>query len=312
MQLYLSVVVVTLGSNVGVPQRGGHPNLVRWCTIIPGALCPQHARAGYSTMARMPSARFVSGTARRASPVQGRRLTGAWLIALAVVVSSITCVTKPAAASAVHGTPLSVGYRHFPAPEQPARSLARDAEAIRVVHAALQLWAISLAPTRRVVLADPSELESPLPNTEGPARDPPYASTPIVKISYDAQGRVAWVKARIDRDPDQGDDPTRAMRSYVANEGRPSDNTGHIVGKRLGGKAAAEWQVFPQRATINSGTFSQFEGCVYTNALQEPIDYYLRFKYPMQGQSKRPVSFEAAFVRTVQNLKVWTGERFKN
>lgn len=163
-----------------------------------------------------------------------------------------------------------------------------------------------------MALADSSALESPLPNEEGPAMDPPDATTPIAKISYDAAGRVKWVQAQIAQNPAPGDTPTADMQAYARAEGNPTDAAGHVVAARLGGNAAAPWQVFPQNPSISSGVFSQWEGCVFANALHEPIDYYLRFTYAPQGQSKRPVRFEAAFVRTVQNPKVWTGEAFRN
>lgn len=65
---------------------------------------------------------------------------------------------------------------------------------------------------------------------------------------------------------DQGTGTTRCTQEYsrmLEDDGEQDCDAGHILANRLGGYGNIPTNLFPQNASINRGTYAQFEGDIY-------------------------------------------------
>lgn len=65
---------------------------------------------------------------------------------------------------------------------------------------------------------------------------------------------------------DHGTETTSCTQKYarmLEDDGSQTCDAGHILANRLGGYGNTPYNIFPQNASINRGTYSQFEGYIY-------------------------------------------------
>lgn len=159
---------------------------------------------------------------------------------------------------------------------------------------------------------------------------------PVKCVSYKIHSRdnglfgTQWSYAIVERKHlGKGTVPNNLMREYVRLIGGDvgglgRDHTGHIVADRLGGLGTVPWNVFPQLASINTGSFRVFEAGAAAKVQEHMgIVYFVRMAYhepSTTDKQLRPKSFQVAYAWCERNVcnpggdpRVhWYGEWFRN
>jgi len=99
---------------------------------------------------------------------------------------------------------------------------------------------------------------------------------------------------------DHGTETTSCTQKYsrmLEDDGEQSCDAGHIIANRLGGYGNEPLNIFPQNATINRGSYAQFEGDIY-DCMRTSSKGYLNwvFNYPgSQHTQPNQVIYSAEF-----------------
>jgi hypothetical protein len=84
----------------------------------------------------------------------------------------------------------------------------------------------------------------------------------VRQSKHNGKVRIEFLKATIRTEHlDKGSKPSDKMRPLMQEKGTfgNKDDSGHIVGKALGGTGDYEYNLFPQLVTINRGPYNQIE-----------------------------------------------------
>lgn len=112
-----------------------------------------------------------------------------------------------------------------------------------------------------------------------------------------SQQVVEWLYAEVRQaNVNQGTVTNPTVRTWVQQEvGKPTDDAGHIIGKRQGGLGTVLWNIFPQNKTFNRGVFSADVESVIANAASNgggvPVRIWFRFYYENATFPGRPTKF---------------------
>jgi RHS repeat-associated protein len=95
-----------------------------------------------------------------------------------------------------------------------------------------------------------------------------WGKNPTTKYSYNNNGTLKSVTAKIrPQDLGTGTDTNPSSRAFARRMGCDSDDAGHAIGNRLGGKGGKK-NIFPQTPNINRGQFRDFEASIAESVSQ--------------------------------------------
>lgn len=109
--------------------------------------------------------------------------------------------------------------------------------------------------------------------------------------TYGNNGELLTATTTIQRrDLNTGTATNASSRSWAKQNGLPTDDAGHIIGRQLGGSGGIQ-NVFPQDFHRNRGEFAQFEGTVadFVN-LHGDAKITVEFEYDLNVSKTRPTS----------------------
>jgi len=102
-------------------------------------------------------------------------------------------------------------------------------------------------------------------------------------------------------DLDHGTDTTSCTQHYsrmLDDDGIKDCDAGHILANRLGGYGNEPLNIFPQDASVNRGTYAQFENSIYqcVNDGAKSANLHWKFMYSNETQTKPDsVEYSASF-----------------
>ncbi|CAF0869156.1 unnamed protein product [Brachionus calyciflorus] len=132
---------------------------------------------------------------------------------------------------------------------------------------------------------------------------PDYWNPIVEVIRNPINNRVEWLRARIYRRHLNGGSTTNtATRAYARLMGDYQDQAGHIVANILGGTGRETYNIFPQNANINMGSWRVQERNIFELVSMLPSDdEYIEATYGMVYDSStatRPIYFAVRLVRS--------------
>uniref|UniRef100_A0A6C0J4A2 Type VII secretion system protein EssD-like domain-containing protein n=1 Tax=viral metagenome TaxID=1070528 RepID=A0A6C0J4A2_9ZZZZ len=111
---------------------------------------------------------------------------------------------------------------------------------------------------------------------------------------------------------DNGTGTTSCTQHYsrlLEDDGEQDCDAGHILANRLGGYGNTPTNIFPQNASINRGTYAQFEGNIYDCMKNGGNIGYLSWefyydddKHTMPNSVKYVAKFEGGTCKTISSL----------
>jgi hypothetical protein len=111
---------------------------------------------------------------------------------------------------------------------------------------------------------------------------------------------------------DNGTGTTTCTQEYsrmMEDDGDQDCDAGHILANRLGGYGNVPINIFPQSATVNRGTYAQFEGsiydCIQSGALSSQLSWefnYDNLERTMPTTIKYSATFDGGNCTTLSSL----------
>ena len=109
--------------------------------------------------------------------------------------------------------------------------------------------------------------------------------------TYGSNGEILNGTATVTKaDLGTGTATNASSRSWARQNGLPTDDAGHIIGKQFGGSGGKQ-NIFPQDFHVNRGSFAQFEGQVADFVdLHGSSKITVEFEYDLGVSTTRPIA----------------------